>query len=166
MKARQWLAAVLSVLLLTTAAACKGGPVSPSSEQRPSSDAATSTTTSATETSGGETGETEPSSEETSPTESETNPSRDPVKKPTTTTATTTTTTTIKKPVKYMFQFSDEARVYLSNSKSTFVRQNDAFKVYSKKNLDASTGLVVEFDANVTEHEIEGFGGAMTDTSA
>lgn len=65
-----------------------------------------------------------------------------------------------------MYQFSDAARVYLSNSKSTFVRQNDAFKIYSKKNLDASTGLIVEFDANVTEHEIEGFGGAMTDTSA
>ena len=122
------------------------------------------TAASTTETTSGETGETEPSSEETSPTESESKPSRSPIKNPST--ATTTTTTTIKKPVKYMYQFSDAARVYLSNSKSTFVRQNDAFKIYSKKNLDASTGLIVEFDANVTEHEIEGFGGAMTDTSA
>ncbi len=164
MKARQCLAAVLSVLLLTTVTACNGGPASPSSEQRPPSEAATSTAASTTETTSGETGETEPSSEETSPTESESKPSRSPIKNPST--ATTTTTTTIKKPVKYMYQFSDAARVYLSNSKSTFVRQNDAFKIYSKKNLDASTGLIVEFDANVTEHEIEGFGGAMTDTSA
>lgn len=35
MKARQCLAAVLSVLLLTTVTACNGGPASPSSEQRP-----------------------------------------------------------------------------------------------------------------------------------
>ena len=42
MKARQCLAAVLSVLLLTTVTACNGGPASPSSEQRPPSEAATS----------------------------------------------------------------------------------------------------------------------------
>ena len=92
MKARQCLAAVLSVLLLTTVTACNGGPASPSSEQRPTSEAATSTAASTTETTSGETGETEPSSEETSPTESESKPSRSPIKNPSTATTTTTTT--------------------------------------------------------------------------
>ena len=68
--------------------------------------------------------------------------------------------------VKYKMKLSNDARVYLSNSKTTFLRQENAFKLYSKKDLDTSSGLIVEFDGNDTAQEIEGFGGAMTDTSA
>ena len=56
------------------------------------------------------------------------------------------TDTQTENTVKYKLKLSNDARVYLSNSKTTFLRQENAFKLYSKKDLDTSSGLIVEFD--------------------
>ena len=48
-----------------------------------------------------------------------------------------------------------------------FNRQSDDFvKVYSIDQLDRSTGVVIDVDANTTHQEIVGWGAAMTESSA
>lgn len=52
------------------------------------------------------------------------------------------------------------------NSLMKFVQDNQNIKVYSVDKLDRESGVVVDVDASVTYQTVEGWGCAMTETSA